>query len=317
MARWMLVLVVLGTLLTPPSGTHAATEADALWTFRNTIHDFRNGGKMDSWDNTTDHCTTWTGVSCSGGFVDSLDVSSDSLNGTADWLPNSLPLDLSVLTKMTSIDISGNDIIGSLPAAYSTWTALTSLSYGNNGQLTGTLPPQWSTLTSLTTIAGASMGGLATTLPPQWSTLTGLTSITMTQGGLTGTLPPEWSTLTGLTALGLNNNGITGTLPGTWTALTNIGTAWVFTNNAITKLHDETSGFTHLTSMDLSNNAIDALPATWSRLTGLQTLDLSNNAIPNLPAQWSTMTSATTMTLSSNALTSLPVSWSALTGLQT
>ena len=97
-----------------------------------------------------------------------------------------------------------------------------SSSFRNN--VSSTLPAAWSTLSALTLLdaAGGSSNVLSGPLPPSWSALACLMHLTLTDNALTGSLPAAWSVLTAMTRMGLGSNIITGAMPATWGGLTSL-----------------------------------------------------------------------------------------------
>mmetsp|Transcript_15109 Transcript_15109/g.38851 ORF Transcript_15109/g.38851 Transcript_15109/m.38851 type:complete len:2663 (+) Transcript_15109:417-8405(+) len=127
-------------------------------------------------------CSEWLGVTCGGddGRVQEINLRSQGLDGI-------LPVQLSALQNLQSLDLSFN-----------------SLSQG--------LPIEWSGLTALADISLTS-NFLSGTLPEQWSTLRDLASMTLSLNALQGSIPVEWSTLKSLTSIDLDNNCLTGSIP--------------------------------------------------------------------------------------------------------
>ena len=82
------------------------------------------------------HPCTWSGVSCGGpaGPVIGLLLTSNGLTGT-------LPDSLSLLTAVTSIDMSVNGLTGQLPSTLGALTAMQFLSLAGNS-LSGTVPSE-------------------------------------------------------------------------------------------------------------------------------------------------------------------------------
>ena len=91
--------------------------------------------------------------------------------------------------------------------------------------VSSTLPAAWSTLSALTLLdvaGGTTSNLLSGPLPPSWSALARLMQLTLTDNALTGSLPAAWSVLTAMTRMELGSNIITGAMPATWGALTSL-----------------------------------------------------------------------------------------------
>jgi len=106
------------------------------------------------------------------------------------------------VTSLKLLDLSGNALQGTLPAAFG--AALQSLSVlllGSNS-LTGTLPPAWSSLTSLT-VADLGDNNLYGFLPSSWSAWSNMRGLRLTSNSLTGSLPATYGSWAGIQELEL------------------------------------------------------------------------------------------------------------------
>ena len=154
-----------------------------------------------NWGSTTEPLNTWFGVEAdSNGNVTELALSSNNLSGP-------LPAALGSLTSLTTLDLSDNQLSGTIPDL-SSLTSLTTLNLRDN-QLSGTIP-DLSTLTQLQTL-NLSANQLSGTIP-DLSTLTQLQTLNLRDNQLSGTIP-DLSTLTQLQTLNLSDNRLSGTIP--------------------------------------------------------------------------------------------------------
>ncbi|KAL0034427.1 hypothetical protein WJX79_001533 [Trebouxia sp. C0005] len=125
---------------------------------------------------------------------------------------------LAQVTSLKLLDLSGNALQGTLPAAFG--NALQSLSVlllGSNS-LTGTLPPAWSSLTSLT-VADLGNNNLYGLLPSSWSAWSNMRGLRLTSNGLTGSLPASYGSWAGIQELELGGNALSGTVPSSWASM--------------------------------------------------------------------------------------------------
>ena len=153
-----------------------------------------------NWDS-AQSLNTWYGVTTSGGRVTDLDLSDNNLAGT-------LPAELGGLTELTSLDLSGNQLRGMLPDLRSL-TELTTLNLSSN-QLRGMLPD----LRSLTQLRALYLNGnrLNGDIPEALGDFTGLQELSLRNNRLSGPIP-DLSSLFQLRLTRFAGNGLTGCVP--------------------------------------------------------------------------------------------------------
>ncbi len=133
----------------------------------------------DNWGSPTEPLNTWSGVKVDGnGNVTELALPDNNLSGP-------LPAELGSLTSLTTLDLSDNQLSGTIPDL-SSLTSLTTLNFGDN-QLSGTIPD----LTALTQ----------------------LQTLNLRDNRLTGPIPEELGDFTQLELLYLDNNQLSGPIP--------------------------------------------------------------------------------------------------------
>ena len=98
----------------------------------------------EHWDS-TEPLDTWFGVTLRNGRVTELDLSGNNLRGT-------VPAQLATLTELASLDLSGNRLNGPIPAELGDLGFLRAL-YLNDNQLSGTIPAELGDLRSLTQLS--------------------------------------------------------------------------------------------------------------------------------------------------------------------
>lgn len=155
-----------------------------------------------AWQQGTDPCDGWKGVSCSGGAVTQVALPGLGLAGT-------LPAALASLASLQRLDLSGN-----------AWR--------------GGIPPAWLAPAGLPALDSALLGGnqLGGTLP---AGLLGLAATQVNVGGnrFSGGLPANWSS-DSVVDLDASSNALTGTLPASWgapAALPKLGSLHLVGNN--------------------------------------------------------------------------------------
>lgn len=142
--------------------------------------------------------------SCSAphSFVFHRSLSGNQLNGTLPVAWSSMGRQLYLL------DLSGNSLSGPLPAAWSRQRMLLRLGLARNN-LTGPLPREWGRLRSLLQLDLAG-NGLTGPLPAEWGGLRETSALDLSGNALTGALPPSWSGLGSLQMLSLAGNQLSG-----------------------------------------------------------------------------------------------------------
>eukprot|EP00798_Chlamydomonas_sp_ICE-L_P025222 gene25222-10867_t len=231
-------------------------------------------------------------------------------------LSGPLPSSLSLLTGLTSIDLSSNSLTSSLPPAWSSLANMSVLNLAGNS-LTSSLPPAWSSLSNLgvLNLAGNS---LTSSLPPAWSSLANMSVLNLAGNSLTSSLPPAWSSLYNLGVLDLAGNSLTSSLPPAWSSLSNLGMLNLAGNSLTSSLPPAWSSLYNLGVLDLAGNSLtSSLPPAWSSLANMSVLDLAGNSLTSsLPSAWSSLVNLGVLDLAGNSLTSsLPPAWSSLSNL--
>ena len=134
--------------------------------------------------------------------------------------------------NVTGLDLSDNNLNGTLPTEITQLTSLQSLTFENNTSLSGGIPSDIGNLTNLTylRIANCAITG---TVPTSLSNLTGLTNLYLMDTQLTGDLP-DLSSMTGMEVLELRSNNFTGEVGDMLSGLSNLTFLSLHTNAALT-----------------------------------------------------------------------------------
>jgi Leucine rich repeat len=213
--------------------------------------------------------------------LQSLELRNNGLQGSLDGTSFA-----STYSKLTSMDLGGNQFTGSLPASLlgassASTAALTSLRLDNN-QFIGDVPSQISNLSSLQILSLAR--NKLTNFPYSATLLPNLQELDISYNGFGGYLISQIGDLVNLRTLQLQGNAMTGPLPSTLGRLTNLQTL-----------------------LDLSNNGLSGpIPSTLGGLTGLKRLFLNANLLTGtVPASFSNMTAIQTIRIDANSLTGL------------
>nr|CAB3465805.1 unnamed protein product [Digitaria exilis] len=210
-----ILLVAVASLLASSSWAYASAGTDTdhrgLMQFRSLITDDPYGA-MASWGsaNASAPCG-WRGVTCGArgrrrGRVTALDLRGLSLSGSM------APSSLAGLTYLRRLDLSHNNLTGTIPASLGNLTSLTLLSLTSN-KLSGAIPGALGTLQALT---GLYINGnmLQGSIPPAVFNLSSLQELVVQFNNLTGTLPPDaGARLPSLWLLSVDSNRLHGTIP--------------------------------------------------------------------------------------------------------
>jgi hypothetical protein len=214
----MFVLPTVPPTVTPPPSSGTVTplppatlqqQYDALWAFYNATGG-ANWTNRTGWSsanpNVLQSVSGWDGLTVnSAGFVTSLNMSNNNLNG-------SLPASIRQLTHLLYINISQNpNLSGPIPAEIGGMINLRELSLDDNS-LSGPIPStlgQLSNLTYLTLFSNLLSGAI----PTELGLLTRLTTLYLMNNSLTGSIPASLGNLRELQYLGLHYNQLSGSVP--------------------------------------------------------------------------------------------------------
>jgi hypothetical protein len=273
-----------------------------------------NGTQGPTWTNTTNLWTvsapagnecTWFGVVCTatnaGHTVTELNLSANNLAGT-------LPAGLADLTSLQYLRLRGNQLVGST----SVLGSLTQLRYVDLGanQFVGSLP----TLSSLPSLqVFAAPGNLLAGRIPSLSGLTNLQVLWLSGNELTGPIPP----LTGLTSLQMfyvEGNLLTGELP-SLVGLTNLQSFYAG-GNRLTGAISSLAGPILLRHYRVESNQLTGGLPSLAALSALEVFAVSGNQISGavVPVPTSNALVADMSALCPNQLTiSTDAAWDAAT----
>ncbi|XP_043726241.1 protein NSP-INTERACTING KINASE 3-like [Telopea speciosissima] len=174
----LLVLLWMEGLLTTLSSPDSIFEVEALTAIKKALIDPHN--VLAGWDMTSADACSWPIVSCSDGYISSLELPSQSLSGT-------LAPEIGNLRKLETVSLQNNAISGPIPAEIGKLEKLKALDLSNN-KLNGGIP---------TTLGG----------------LKNLNYLRLNNNNLSGPLPESLSNVTVLIVVDLSYNNLSGSLP--------------------------------------------------------------------------------------------------------
>jgi len=258
---------------------------------------------------TSDHPCDWFGVYCANGHVTALDLSYNNLTG-------SLPPALGNLSELEWLALSNNQLTGSIPASLGGLTNLFYLSLWAN-QLSGAIPAELGNLSALQILELAD-NQLSGALPATLGNLSNLYDLWLSWNDIGGAIPPELGNLSSLEYLYLWDNQLTGTIPAELGNLTNLAVLSLGYNQLTGSVPASLGNLSSLESLYLNNNQLSGvLPATLGNLGSLTWLNVSYNQLTgSIPSQLGSLANLEGLYLFNNQLAgALPPELGNLTNL--
>ncbi|KAJ3071454.1 hypothetical protein HDU98_005292 [Podochytrium sp. JEL0797] len=188
------------------------------------------------------------------------------------------------LSRLVELDLSNNNLQGSIPIEFENMTSLRRLILSNNA-FAGDIPAQIFSLRTLEAL-DLSYNSFEGGIPTKLHQLTRLQNLFLHDNRLQGTIPPDLGKLACLLNLRLDNNQLTGAIPHEIGCLRSLQNLTLLNNELTGPLPDSLFTLAHLEYIDFSNNLLSGpLPPTISNLTRLESLILDANRfsgpIPN------------------------------------
>ncbi|MDN5217502.1 fibronectin type III domain-containing protein [Fulvivirgaceae bacterium BMA12] len=264
--------------------------------------------------NTNSDFANWYGVTTANGDVSAISLNNNQLSGI-------VPADISYLTEITFLSLSGNNIqevpfeIGSLTnliSLYLNTNQLTELSIDFNSGMNlqslliannhlSTLPSNMANLDNLEFLNAN--GNDFNEFPLVLTNITSLTNISV-GGNNISQLPPQIENLVNLFQLSMNYSRLS-TLP---LEIANLPLlkALALGYNEFTSFPMEVIPLPALEIVNLAGNSIKIIPPEISQSLSLLTLAFNDNQISELPAGIGSMTNLKYVRLASNKFTEFP-----------
>ncbi|KAH7689845.1 Non-specific serine/threonine protein kinase protein [Dioscorea alata] len=275
----LLLVFVFALLLGSPAPATAqnltsGTDLAALFSLRSSL-----GLRARDWPRRSDHCSTWTGVSCRGGRVVSVNVSGLRRTRLGRRNPRFAVDGLRNLTRLESFIASGFLLPGRIPSWFGFGLSSSfSVLVLSAAAVTGDIPPSLSQLSNLSSL-DLSSNLLSGSIPSALGTLPNLQTLILSGNNLTGQVPPQLGNLSSLSSLDLSFNSLLGAIPDDLKNLRSLRSLDLAGNSLSGSLPNALfSGLLFLKSVIISqNNFSGAIPASFWSLSGLEFVDLSYN----------------------------------------
>ena len=226
--------------------------------------------------------------------------------------------------RVTGLELTGNNLVGPLPAKLGDLSKL-KLLYLNNNQLSGTIPAELGDLSNLSDLI-LSNNGLTGAIPAELGKLTQLKYLSLPSNQLNGAIPAELGDLSLMVELILSYNGLADAIPAELGDLENLRSLALEYNQLSGAIPAELGDLSNLKNLDLTGNQLSGvIPAELGDLSILVFLGLSGNADPDIqgsgltgaiPAELGDLTKLTDLRLNSNRLSEeIPAELGSLTNL--
>ena len=233
----------------------------------------------------------WFGVTTTeNGRVTALNLPGNGLSG-------SLPAALSNLPFLELLWLSSNALSGPIPPELGQLANLTKLWLYTNA-LSGPIPSELGQLANLTVLE-LSGNALSGPIPSELGQLANLTELSLYINALNGPIPPELGQLANLTELSLSSNALSGPIPPELGQLANLTELWLSNNALSGPIPPELGQLANLTELSLWGNALSGpVPPELGALANLEELYLRGNQLSGtIPAALGNLANLTRLTI--------------------
>ena len=242
---------------------------------------------------------TWYGVTVSRNRVIEIQLSSNNLVGT-------IPSELGNLMLLTSLNLAYNELSGPIPSEFGDLNELTELILTSNN-LNGSIPNELGNLIQLQSLR-LDRNQLSGPIPSELGNLIQLTFLVLFSNELSGSIPSELGNLIQLTILWLDNNQLSGPIPSELGMLSELRHLELFNNQLSGPIPSELGMLSKLRELDLSDNQLSGpIPSELGMLSKLRDLYLSDNQLSGpIPSELGNLIQLIELYLSNNFFTELP-----------
>jgi Leucine-rich repeat (LRR) protein len=281
----------------------------------NALVEFYNSTNGTSWSDKTNwlseqNVSEWYGIAVTDGHITAINLSGNNLSGT-------LPTEIEVFSNLVSLNLDHNAITGEIPSEIGNLNALGELNLWEN-QLSGPIPIEIGNLTNLTTL-DIGFNQLTGSIPTEIGNLTKLMSLWLNDLQLSGTIPTSIGNLIELRTIGLFNTQITGNIPAEIGNLVNATYIDMSKNKFSGSIPVELGNLTNATRIYLHMNELSGnIPAEFGNIANLQILYLYNNKLTgSIPVELQNCTKLAYLMVSENQLSgNIPTEIGGISNLQ-
>ena len=261
----------------------------------------------DRWLDPNLHHCDWSGaIACQ--LQPTRHRLAQSMDMTMFGLKGVIPYEFVVLTTLTSLLLSRNELTGKLPSVLFHLSNLALLELHANA-ITGTLPLSVIHTSSLCHL-DLSNNKLTGSLPTAFYDLSGLQTVDLSGNLLRGTISSDIYHFELLTSLNFRNNRFSGTIPAVFDKFPKLDHILLDHNQFTGTLGPWTNHFFQRRDIGISNNFLTGtipgyFEGTFSNITfNLRTVDVSNNKLNGtIPTLMSLVPSLVSLNISGNQLT--------------
>ena len=247
----------------PQISSNPGEELKALQAIYNATNG-TNWNRNDGWLSEKLPCE-WYGITCVDGVIVEINLSSNNLDG-------SIPPEIGNLITLRSLSLDGNmRLRGDIPPEIGNLTNLEHLILsthdGGGSEISGTLPAELGQLTNLITLQ-IDFCLIRGSIPPEIGNLKNLEKLSLQTNQLSGPVPDGIYTLDHLDQLSLNGNiWLSGSLPAEIGQLKSLSDLNISHNNFSGTMPEELGELTRLRWLSLSGNSFEgALPLSLMKL---------------------------------------------------
>jgi len=235
--------------------------------------DLYNSTDGENWNSSTnwlsaENIDTWQGISMTDARVTDIQLSNQNLTGT-------LPTSIGNLSALENLYLANNSISGGIPKEIGTMSSLQQL-WLNSNSLDQAIPNEITNLLNLERIH-LTANQIPGQIPKDIGNMTNLWDLTLTQNQLQGELPASITNLSNLESLWLRDNNLSGSLPENIGDLTSLKGLSIGENGFEGAVPISITNLTSLTSLELDVNRLDELPDLSDLSPNLETLKIESN----------------------------------------